>query len=139
MKIERVYFAPLAVRMMRFAAIEHRNRKGNLLEASAELLGYTLGDHAHIDAIYPYGKVEFRTRGQVKIADEESESAWDYFDDLILGDFHTHPEELLEDYPDGSLMVICGVWPRKRGGYSYKWKVYGSHMNQVYRAKEVFL
>lgn len=107
-------------------------------------MGKNAGGNAIIEAVYVWGNVEIRDRGTVKVADNESEGAMDFFGDMLIGDFHSHPEdyptasktdkeEMLTDYPDGSIHVICGVWPKKRGGFTYKWKAYTTHLHRIYR------
>lgn len=141
---------------MRSLALSPLARK--IIEAAAidaypkEAVGVLLGWEGAM-AAYPLTTTAKRTAWQVVTDDETEHRMSEHFGSAILGEFHSHPDELptasAEDkrelrecttpyLGDGSFMVILGVWPGRRRPWRFRWAGYQLSGEKVHRVRLLY-
>lgn len=118
-------------------------------EAFGVLLGEPMRESIKIESVYIYQKCRrgMDKNGQrwVQVLDEEEERIEEFFQDGIVGDFHSHPDEttaLSEDDKisikndgDGMIALVIAVWPGKRNHWCYRLAGYWNDGGKVRRAR----
>ena len=136
-----------------------------IMEAAAievfpcETYGLLLGENGIIAQAYPSQCVT-RTETKVSFEDEPQERLIEKFGSLVIGDFHSHPNEhptlsrprdfrlwrdkiasdawdlLTEPHiGDGFASVILSLWPGKRKPWCFRWMVYVVVGNRIRKGR----
>lgn len=100
-----------------------------------ETFGFLIGD-SKIQSAFPVQQTN-RSPKRVWFFDEIGDRVSEVLDDLIVGDFHSHPNttaylskldtsSLFADVhsADGHISLVVGIWPGKRVPWRTLWSVY---------------
>jgi len=116
-----------------------------------ESLGVLLGSGGKnvmlVTAAYVYQRCKRRSTW-VEVGEEEEERIEDFFGEEIIGDVHTHPDDLpsissndrmgVIGSGDGFVSMIVSVWPTKRfPHWCFRFRAYFNDDGKVRRAKIV--
>lgn len=133
----RIQIAPLALRAIRFAAIETYPH-----ECIGGLVGhYVAPDQWEVDLAVPY-QVAKRKRASVT-APGSSKLAEDFWGDQMVGEFHSHPCEVptlskgaplcdFEEMEEGAIEIIAAIWPGKRD-WNVRFRAYARLGDRLHR------
>lgn len=118
--------------LMRWSAIE---------VFPAETVGFMLGggpaESKVVSNVFPFQNITKRTKDEVIIDPKSDEHARDFFDDSLIGHYHSHPDEVptlskditdphtdFEEMEESDIEFIISLWLNKRGLWSFRHRAY---------------